>query len=76
MITSLLTPTHIAIPLTVLLLIVGPKRIPETGRALGSGIREFKQALTGHDADSTDSAGTDVVTTSDTQPPSRREGPT
>jgi sec-independent protein translocase protein TatA len=53
MVTSLLTPTHIAIALIAVLLIVGPKRIPETGRALGSDIREFKQAITGRDPDST-----------------------
>ena len=45
--TSLLTPTHIAIVLVVLLLVFGPKRLPQTGRALGRGIREFKEALTG-----------------------------
>ena len=55
MVTNLLTPTHIAIVLIVLLLILGPKRLPETGRALGSGIREFKQAITGHDNDSSPS---------------------
>jgi len=45
--TSLLTPTHIAIVMVVLLLVFGPKRLPQTGRALGRGIREFKEALTG-----------------------------
>ena len=45
--TSLLTPTHIAIVLVVLLLVFGPKRLPQTGRALGRSIREFKDALTG-----------------------------
>ena len=47
MTTALLTPTHIAIVLIVLLLIFGPKRLPLTGRALGRGIREFKEAVTG-----------------------------
>jgi sec-independent protein translocase protein TatA len=47
--TNLLTPTHIAILLAVLLLIVGPKRLPQTGRALGSGIREFKDAIRGNE---------------------------
>jgi sec-independent protein translocase protein TatA len=32
--------------LVVLLLVFGPKRLPQTGRALGRGIREFKDALT------------------------------
>lgn len=51
MTTNLLTPTHVAIVLIVLLLIFGPKRLPQTGRALGSGIRDFKQAITGREAD-------------------------
>ncbi len=45
--TGLLTPTHIAIVLVVLVLIFGPKRLPQTGRALGRGMREFKDGLTG-----------------------------
>ena len=45
--TGLLTPAHIAIVLVVLLLIFGPRRLPRTGRALGRGIREFKDGLTG-----------------------------
>ena len=47
--TGLLTPTHVAILLIVALLILGPKRLPEAGRALGAGIREFKDAITGRD---------------------------
>jgi sec-independent protein translocase protein TatA len=47
MATTLLTPSHIVILLVVLLLIFGPKRLPATGRALGHGMREFKQAITG-----------------------------
>jgi sec-independent protein translocase protein TatA len=45
--TGLLTPSHVAILLIVALLILGPKRLPEAGRALGTGIREFKDAITG-----------------------------
>ncbi len=52
MVTGLLTPTHIAIVLAVLLLIFGPRRLPETGRALGSGLREFKEAIGGRDGES------------------------
>ena len=47
MTTGLLTPTHIAIVLIIMLLVFGPKRLPQTGRALGRAIREFKQAITG-----------------------------
>lgn len=48
MATSLLTPTHILILLAILLLLFGAKRLPETGRALGHSMREFKDAITGH----------------------------
>jgi len=48
--TALLTPTHIAILLIAALLILGPKRLPQAGRALGTSIREFKNALTGQDS--------------------------
>ena len=50
MIGQLLTPTHLAILLIVLLLVLGPKRLPESGRALGRGIREFKDATRPPDA--------------------------
>jgi sec-independent protein translocase protein TatA len=39
----------IVIILLVLLLIFGPKRLPEMGRSIGHGIREFKDSLTGKD---------------------------
>ena len=45
---GLLTPAHVGPILIVLLLIFGPKRLPETGRALGRGIGEFKAAITGN----------------------------
>jgi sec-independent protein translocase protein TatA len=43
-------PLHIAILLVVLLLIFGAKRLPEMGRSLGSGLRGFKESVTGQDA--------------------------
>lgn len=51
--TALLTPTHLLVLLTILLLLFGAKRLPETGRALGRSMREFKDAITGHDHAST-----------------------
>lgn len=45
---GLLSPWHIAIIVLVLLLVFGAKRLPELGRGLGSGMREFKDAVTGH----------------------------
>jgi sec-independent protein translocase protein TatA len=41
----------ILIILLVLLVIFGPKRLPEMGRSLGRGIREFKDSVTGNDND-------------------------
>jgi sec-independent protein translocase protein TatA len=35
----------------VLLLVFGPKRLPEMGRSLGRGMREFKDSLSGKDED-------------------------
>jgi sec-independent protein translocase protein TatA len=38
---------ELAIVAVVALLILGPKRLPEAGRGLGRGIREFKDSITG-----------------------------
>jgi sec-independent protein translocase protein TatA len=40
-------PLHIAFLVVILLLLFGAKRIPEIGRSLGSGLREFKQSING-----------------------------
>jgi sec-independent protein translocase protein TatA len=44
---------EIILLLLVLLLIFGPKRLPEMGRSLGRGMREFKDSITGRDDDAT-----------------------
>jgi sec-independent protein translocase protein TatA len=46
MLTSILQPTHLLILLAVALLVLGPKRLPEAGRALGQGLKEFKSSIT------------------------------
>ena len=38
-------PLEVAVILLVVLLLFGAKRLPEIGRALGEGIREFKKSL-------------------------------
>lgn len=40
-------PTHWIFILVLLLLIFGARRLPEIGRSLGTGLREFKQSVTG-----------------------------
>ena len=45
---------EILIVLLVALLVFGPKRLPEMGRSLGRGIREFKGSVTGKDDDDDD----------------------
>jgi sec-independent protein translocase protein TatA len=39
-------PLELGIVLLIVLLIVGPKRLPGLGKQLGSGMREFKDSLT------------------------------
>lgn len=47
-------PTELIIVLVIVLLIFGPKRLPGLGRQLGSGMREFKESITGKDDDDRD----------------------
>jgi sec-independent protein translocase protein TatA len=42
---------ELLILLVAVLLIFGPKRLPEMGRSLGKGMREFKDSITGKDDD-------------------------
>jgi sec-independent protein translocase protein TatA len=49
-------PSWIGLPellilLVIILLIFGPKKLPEMGRSLGRGMREFKDSVTGKDDD-------------------------
>jgi sec-independent protein translocase protein TatA len=41
---------ELLILLLVLLLVFGPKRLPEMGKQLGKGMREFKDSVTGDDS--------------------------
>ena len=40
-------PLHIAIVLLVVMLVFGAKRLPELGRSLGTGLRGFKETISG-----------------------------
>ncbi len=45
---------EILIVLVIVLVVFGPKRLPDLGRSLGSGMREFKDSITGGSKDDDD----------------------
>ena len=47
MIGDILQPTHLIFVLVIALLVLGPKRLPEVGRSLGRGMRDFRSAISG-----------------------------
>jgi sec-independent protein translocase protein TatA len=61
-------PLHIAFLVVLLLLVFGARRLPEIGRSLGSGLREFKQSINGEPSRPTLSAGAE-------QPPKQQPQP-
>ena len=44
-------PLEIIIILVIVLIVFGPKRLPDLGKSLGRGMREFKDSVTGKDKD-------------------------
>src|SRR5947209_3204257 len=56
MIGDILQPTHLLFVLVIALLVLGPKRLPEVGRSLGRGLRDFRSALSGEDHDAPEEA--------------------
>lgn len=44
---GLMQPMHLVVILIVAMLVFGPKRIPELGKALGEGIKGFKESVNG-----------------------------
>ena len=47
-------PLELAIVLIIALVIFGPKRLPDLGKSLGSGMREFKDSMSGNKDDDDD----------------------
>jgi sec-independent protein translocase protein TatA len=47
-------PGELIIVLVIALLVLGPKRLPEVGRSIGDGMREFKDSLSGNRRDDED----------------------
>ena len=44
-------PLELVLVLIVALVILGPKRLPEVGKSIGNGMREFKDAISGNSKD-------------------------
>ena len=42
---NIVQPTHLLVVLAVALLVLGPKRLPDVGRAIGRGLHDFKSAV-------------------------------
>lgn len=49
---GLFQPMHLIIILGIALVVFGPSRLPELGKGIGKGIRDFKKALSEDDKDS------------------------
>jgi sec-independent protein translocase protein TatA len=47
-------PGELIVVLVIALLVLGPKRLPEVGRSIGNGMREFKDSLSGINRDDDD----------------------
>jgi len=61
-------PLELVIVLVIALVILGPKRLPEVGKSIGNGMREFKDAISGDSKDDDD----DEITTLKTSSTERR----
>ena len=68
-------PLEIGIILLIVLLIFGPKRLPDLGRSLGRGMREFKDSVTGKDDDKSIETGDNVQAASADEEPARAAKP-
>ena len=60
--------TELLIVLVIVLVILGPKRLPSLGRQLGGGIREFRRSLGGGDASGRRAADDVPVRETSTEP--------
>ena len=60
-------PLEIAVVLLIVLVVFGPKRLPEFGKSMGKGIREFKGSLSMEEKD-------EIPAESSTQPTEMVEG--
>jgi sec-independent protein translocase protein TatA len=69
---------ELLIVLVIALIVLGPKKLPEVGRSLGKGMREFKDSISGitdSDDDVDEATGLPAPTTSVTSTPSSTSSP-
>jgi sec-independent protein translocase protein TatA len=71
MIGDILQPTHLLLILVVALLVLGPKRLPEVGRAVGRSLHDFKGAINGEHHDEPEHAVTAETPTPAAEPADR-----
>ena len=57
-------PMELIIVLVIALIVLGPKRLPDAGRSLGRGLREFKDSLSGDRRDDDEDDVAELNTTS------------
>jgi sec-independent protein translocase protein TatA len=71
--TGFTQPWHIILILLIALLLFGGRKLPEIGRSLGTGMREFKNSITGHDSPQPSQPLAPAETTDSAARPTERE---
>jgi sec-independent protein translocase protein TatA len=71
MLSGLDSPMHLLIILAIAIIVLGPKRLPAAGRAMGSAIRNFREGLEHHPGDEQ----AEPPPAPPAAPPERRPGP-
>ena len=68
-------PFELAIVLVIALIVFGPKRLPELGKSVGRGIREFKGSLSGESDDDEAAPPAKIESAQPPPPPSESAEP-
>jgi sec-independent protein translocase protein TatA len=66
---SFIGPWELILVLIVALLVFGPKRLPEMGKSLGKGMREFKDSISGEEKEQESHDAAPVTTQAQALPP-------
>src|SRR3954453_17152057 len=66
-------PMELIIVLVIALIVLGPKRLPEAGRSVGKGLREFKESLSGERRDDDDDDDVAALQSTPRSPTSAKE---